>query len=356
MMPMHSMRRHALAIALVALPLALSAQQPGRPPAPGPVKPAPLPDFQEATLRNGLRLMLVESHRQPVVSLSLMLPAGSAFDPAGKEGLSAMAADVMTRGAGSRTAEQVAAAIEGVGGTINAASGVDFLTLRANVLSTDAPLAFELVGDAIARPTFANKEVDLARTQGASALQLEQSNPALLARRYFARELYGAHPYGRRPTASSVRTLTVDDLRAFQRARLVPRGALLVVAGDIALPQARALAEHALGAWTGAPAPDVARPAPPVRTRTEILLVHRPGSVQSNIVAGNLTMRPTDAGYYALTGHAPPSARSSSISIIGKRVSLGPSRSTATTRNTKKGATRPCATLMRRGRRLGISN
>ena len=302
MMLLNSFAGRATTAALLLLPAGrLVAQQPTQPPAPGPVRPAPLPDFQEAILPNGLRLMLVESHRQPVVSLALMLPAGTAFDPAGKEGLSTMAAGVITKGAGSRTAEQVAAAIEGVGGSMSAASGVDFLTLRANVLSGDAPLAFALVGDAIARPTFAGKEVDLARTQAASALQLEQSSPATLARRFFARELYGAHPYGRSPTPTSVRALTVEDLRSFQRARLVPRGALLVVAGDIALPRARELAERALGAWAGAPAPDVARPAPPARTRTEILLVHRPGSVQSNIVAGNLTLKPADAGYYALT-------------------------------------------------------
>lgn len=293
--------RAAIAAALVLAPSVTAAQVPTRPPAPGPVKPAALPAFQEATLPNGLRLMLVESRRAPVLSIALMIPAGDSHDPVGKEGVATMTANVLTKGAGPRTAEQVAAAIEGVGGQLVAASGPDFLTVRSSVLADNAALAFELVGDAVTRPTFATKEVELARTQLASSLQLEQSNPSALAQRYFAAQLYGQHPYGRRPTAGSVRALTMDDLRAFQRTRLVPRGALLVIAGDITMARARQLAMQHMGAWSGSPAPTPPRVAPPARSRTEIVLVHRPGSVQSNIVVGNLTYPPTDPRVYALT-------------------------------------------------------
>jgi zinc protease len=290
-----------LAASCLALPLAAGAQQPTRAPAPLPVKPAAIPAFQEATLPNGLRIILVESHRQPVVSLALMIPAGDAYDPRGKEGLATGVASVLTKGAGSRTAEQVAAAIEGVGGNIGAESGPDFLNVRSNVLSENAPLAFELVGDAVARPAFAAKEVDLARTQALSALQLEQSSPSALAQRFFAAQLWGEHPYARRPTPASVRALTADDLRGFQRARLVPKGALLVVAGDIGMARVKELAQQHLGSWSGSAPADATRPAPPARTSTGILLVHRPGSVQSNIVAGNLTFPPSSAAYYPTT-------------------------------------------------------
>ena len=294
-------QRTALVAAALLVAPVLHAQVPTKAPAPGPVKPAQIPQFQETTLPNGLRVLLVESHRQPVVSIALMLPAGDAHDPAGKEGLASMVANVLTKGAGARTAEQVAADIEGVGGQIAASNNADFLNVRASVLSGNAPLAFELVGDAVARPTFATKEVELARTQAISGLQLEQSNPAALAQRYFAAQLYGAHPYGRRPNVTSVRGLTTDDLRAFQRTRLVPRGALLVVAGDIALARVRHLATQHFGGWSGTRAAEVARVKPPVRGQTEILLVHRPGSVQSNIVVGNLTVGPADPAFYALT-------------------------------------------------------
>ena len=297
--------RHSRVAALAAVMLAgavgAGAQAPTKAPPPGPVKPAAIPAFQEATLPNGLRIMLVESHRQPVVSLALMLPAGNVYDPAGKEGLATIVADLLTKGAAKRTAEDVSSAIEGVGGSIGASATADFLNLRASVLSENAPLAFELVADGVARPTFAFKEMELSRTQLLSALQLEQSNPSALAQRFFAAHLFGAHPYAKRPTATTVRAITNDDLKSFQRTRLVPKGALLVVAGDISLERARTLAVQHFGSWTGTPATVAQRPKPPTRDKTEILLVHRPGSVQSNIVVGNLTYAPTNPSYYALT-------------------------------------------------------
>lgn len=287
-----------VALALGAAPLA-AQQLPPTPPPPTPVQPAPFPPYQEATLPNGLHLVLVARHQLPVVSLSLSLPAGSYVDPAGKEGLAGMAAGLLTKGAGSRTADEIAAEIEGVGGHLDAGAGQDFLTVSSDVLSSSAPLAFELVSDAVMRPTFPAQELELQRTRTLSALQLELSQPASLASRFFDGAVYGATPYARHETPASVRAITRDDLLAFRKARLVPRGAMLVIAGDMTLADAKALATKYFGSWQGAPAPAPALGTPPARTRTEILLVNRPGSVQSNIVVGNATFLPTDRRYTA---------------------------------------------------------
>lgn len=296
----HSLIAAALLLAAASVPA--SAQYPTTPPAPAPVKPASFPPFQETTLANGLRLVLVESHRQPVLSLSLAFPAGNAYDPQGKEGLALMVADLLTKGAGKRTAEQISSAIEGVGGQISAGSGPDFLTITANVLSTSAPLAFELVADAAARPTLPESELELTRTKTLSSLQYELSQPASLASRFFLSSIYGsANPYGRLTTAASVRAITRADLVAFQKARLVPNGALLVIAGDITLADARRLATQAFAGWTGGPAAPTSVASAPARMKTEILLVNRPGSVQSNIVVGNTTWLPNDPRTYAAT-------------------------------------------------------
>ena len=300
--------RFAAALAAAAgavLPAAALAQGgqpfPTRPPAAAPVKPAQFPPFQETTLANGMRVVLVENHRHPVLSLSLSFAAGNAFEPAGKEGLSDMVAGLLTKGAGKRSADEISAAIEGVGGTIESSSGPDFLTLRTGVLSADAPLAFEILGDAAARPTFPEKEVELLRTQTLSGLQLELSQPASLASRFFARELYGKNPYARRPTPTTVQGLTRADLLAFQKSRLRPGGALLVVAGDITMADVKRLAAPAFAGWTGAAPTTLASVAPPPRAKREIVLVHRPGSVQSNIVIGNTTFGPSDPRFYAST-------------------------------------------------------
>lgn len=288
------------AAALVAAPV--GAQQfPSTPPAPLPIAAAQFPPFAEATLPNGIRLLVVPNHRLPALSMSLSFAAGDRYDPPGKAGTAGLVAGLLTKGAGTRTADQVAEAIESVGGSLSGGSGPDFLTLEANVLSENAKLAFELLADAVIRPAFDAGEVELARTQALSGLQLAQSQPGSIASRTFARELYGRHPYAVSATPASVKGITRDDVVAFQSQRLRPSGALLVLAGDITLDRARDLAQAAFAGWSGSPPPPAAVPVAPARTGAEIVLVHRPGSVQSNILVGNLTWAPSDQRSYAAT-------------------------------------------------------
>lgn len=292
----------ALAAVVITAGTLLAQAFPTKPPAPLPVTPAQFPPFQQVTLTNGLKLLVVSNPRLPVLSMSLAFPAGSQYDPDGKAGMADMVAGLLTKGAGKRDAEAVAATIEGVGGSISANAGIDFLSLYANVLSENAALAFELMADAVLRPTFAEKEVELYRTQTLSGLQLAQSQPAAIASRVFAKELYGKHPYGRSADPGSVKSITRTDLVTFQSTRLAPRGALLVVAGNITLADATALANSAFKGWNGMRPPAGALLGiENARTTTDIILVHRAGSVQSNIVLGNLTWAPQDPRSYAAT-------------------------------------------------------
>jgi len=277
----------------------LSAQGfPDTPPKPTPLKPVHFPPFEEATLPNGLQLVVIEHHEQPVVSATLSFRAGGVYDPAGKEGLSDLAAELLSKGTDSRSAEQIAATIEGVGGTLAASSTEDFLTISAEALSDQAGLVFDLLGDVTLHSTFPENEVELARTRALSALALQLSQPGAVAQRFFGSEIYGRNPYGRSATRESYRAVTRDDVTQFARQRLRPVGALLVVAGDVTDAQVRDLVAKAFGGWRGAPPPSPALPAPATRVATDLLLVHRPGSAQANIALGNTTILPTDAVYY----------------------------------------------------------
>ena len=291
-----------LAIVLSNSPtVRLSAQEPfpTRPPAPSRLRPVRFPPFREVALPNGMTLLLVENHEQPTLSVSLSFRAGTVYDPAGKEGVAAIVAELLTKGTPTRDAEQIAAAIEGVGGSIGASAGDDFLTVSADVLSDHADLAFTLLGDVTQRATFPDQELDLARTRFLSALEVELSQADNVAARAFQKEIYGRNPYGRNTSVGSYRAITRNDVVAFAGRRVRPGGSLLVVAGDITLPRARELATQAFGSWRGAATPTPVFPAAPAKRGTDILLVNRPGSVQSNIVIGNTTFLPTDTGYYA---------------------------------------------------------
>ena len=291
-----------LAALLSAYPaIRLSAQDsfPSQPPAPTPLAPVRFPPFRESLLPNGMTLLVVENHEQPVISVNLSFRAGELYDPPGKEGTAELVAQVLTKGTPTRTADQIAAAIEGAGGSLSASSGDDFLTVSANVLSDRADLAFDLLGDVVRRATYPTDELELARTQALSALALSLSQPANVADRFFRADIFGHHPYGRSPETDSYKAISQNDVKRFAASRIRPGGALLVIAGDVTALRARALALKAFGGWTGAPAVVAPPPGPPVKSATDILLVHRPGSVQGNIQLGNTTFGPTDPGYYA---------------------------------------------------------
>jgi len=279
----------------------LSAQEPfpSHAPAPTRLRPVRFPPFREVALPNGMALLLVENHEQPTLSMSLSFRAGTAYDPPGKEGVAALVAELLTKGTPTRTAEQIAAEIEGVGGSVGASAGDDFLSISSDVLSDHAELAFTLLGDLIRRATFPDQELELARTRFLSSLEVELSQADNVAARAFQKEIYGRNPYGRQTSGASYRAITRNDVVAFAGRRLRPGGALLVVSGDITLPRAQALATQAFGTWRGAAAATPVFPAAPTKRNTDILLINRPGSVQSNIVIGNTTFLPTDTGYYA---------------------------------------------------------
>ena len=281
-------------------PNCLAAQEPfpSRAPAPARLRPVRFPPFRDVALPNGMTLLLVENHEQPTLSISLSFRAGTAYDPAGKEGTAALVAELLTNGTPTRNAEEIAAAIEGVGGSIAASAGDDFLTVSTDVLSDHADLAFTLLGDVARRATFSDEELELARTRFLSSLAVELSSAGNVAGRAFQKEIYGRHPYGRNTSAAAYRAITRNDVAGFAGRRIRPAGSLLVISGDITLPRARELATQAFGTWRGAAAPAAAFPAAPAKRRTDILLVNRPGSVQSNIVIGNTTFLPTDTIYY----------------------------------------------------------
>lgn len=284
----------------VALPVhRLSAQGfPATPPKPTRLSPVRFPPFQEAMLANGLQVVVIEHHEQPVVSVSLAFRAGGIYEPSGREGLAELVAELLSKGTESRSAEQIAGAIEGVGGTLGASAGDDFLTISADALSDQAGLVFDLLGDVTLHSTFPQSELELARTRALSALALQLSQPGAVAQRFFGAEIYGRNPYGRSATRESYQAVTRDDVTQFARQRLRPAGALLVVAGDVTEAQVRDLVAKTFGDWRGSPPSASSLPAPAAHAKTDILLVHRPGSAQANLVAGNTTILPTDPAYY----------------------------------------------------------
>jgi len=295
------MKALLLGLSAVLAAASVQAQAPTSPPAPMPLRPARFPAFAKGTLPNGVNMIIVEHHKQPVVTVTLALPAGASYVAADKTGLDGIVAEVLTKGTESRAPDQIAAEVEGLGGSISAYSDNDFLRITVSALAENLPQAMNVLADVVMHSTFPAREVELARTRALSALQIDLSEPGAIAQRAFSHEVYGDHPYGRNYTATTLRAITRDDVVGFYDAHVKPQGALLVVAGDVSAAAVRSLAEQAFARWQGAPAPAPAFPAIPARTSTEIVLVHKAGAVQSNILAGFTMITPRDPAVYPLT-------------------------------------------------------
>lgn len=294
-------RRAALALAgalLLAPDPAAAQRQP--PPPPAPARPLQFPAFRETELPNGLRLLVVENHAHPVASVYLMVGSGSSSVPADKVGLAGVLGELLPKGTATRTGAQVAGAIEATGGSIGAGSAEDYVNVYSTVLSEHLPLAMEMVADVSLNPSFPEDEVAAARTRALATLQQWMADPSYVANRRFGERLYGRHPYGQYRSQQSLGALDRQAFVDFHRAHFHPGNALLVVAGDVDPARVEAMARQRFGAWARGAAPAPGFAGSPAASPTRILLVHRPGAVQSSVRAGSLAIRAADPDYPAL--------------------------------------------------------
>lgn len=283
MSPIH---RVSLPSVLLLAAAAAAAQQ--GPPAPLPLGEVEFPAFEETTLANGARLLVVPNGEVPIVTVNLVLPGGSVVDPEGREGLAGMVAQLLTQGTASRSNDEIAEEMDFLGATLGAGAASDYLSVSLGALTGNLDAALDVMADVVTNPSFPEDRLELLRTQNLSALQVSLSQAATVAARSFASEVYGEHPYGRLETPETLGALTRDDLVAFHRTWFAPGSALFVVAGDVTSQEITAKLEAAFAEWTGT-APSVPpHPAAADRAGTEVILVHKPGSVQAEVRAGHL--------------------------------------------------------------------
>lgn len=261
-------------------------------PAPGEAPLAAFPDFERATLSNGLQVILAPRSGVPTVSFNLMLNAGSATDPSGKEGLAVLAPAVMTSGTDSLDALQISDRLMLLGATLGGGSGVDTTSLSMTAITSRLEPSLALYADVIMNPAFRPDDFRRSQAQQVSGIQQSNRNPSAIANRILSAELYGpATPYGRQTsgTEASVTALTPADAEAWRDTWLRPDNGTLVVVGDITMAELTPMLERAFASWTApsAPLPERVFPAAAAQSGTRILIVDRPGP-QSMILAGRL--------------------------------------------------------------------
>jgi zinc protease len=217
-------------------------------------------------------------------------------------GLAAFTAELLRRGAGERTAEQIAEEIEFVGGDLWVETESDYTAIQVRVLRDHLDLALGLLADLSQRPTFPAEEIEIMRRRELDRLSLMQSQPRWIASQAFFRELYGAgHPYGAYDAnPQSISALTRDHLTSFHATHYVPRNAFLTVVGDVQPEAVQEAAQRHFGDWADRPAPERSIPAPRPLEARRVVVVDRPGATQAQISVGNLALDRAHPDYIRL--------------------------------------------------------
>jgi len=270
------------------------------PPEPLELREFTLPEYVEMELDNGLEVIVIQQDELPVLSLNLYLPGGESAVTQEQAGLAELTASLLTRGTETRSAQDIAATVEQVGGSIGAEAARDSMNASVFTLSEDADLAFDLLSDVVLNPTFSEDELELARSQWLTGLEFDLADPGEVASRTFFDLIYGEHPYGNKLMVDSLSALTRDDVVAFYESQRNPSGAMLLVTGDISSDDALAQAERVFGEWEAAGEPlTVSFPEVEAPEGTQVFLVDRPGSSQAEFLIGNPGVFGNDPDRYA---------------------------------------------------------
>ncbi|HEV7861168.1 MAG TPA: insulinase family protein, partial [Acidimicrobiia bacterium] len=276
-------------------------------PSAGPTPTTPVPPVRRFTLANGLAVWLVESHRLPMVSASLVSRLGSASDPPDRPGVVDLATSALDGGTTGRDALGLSRELEAAGATLGNDTGKDGTWLAATSLTGHAPATLAIMADVARNPTFPADEVDRVRDAAIVALRQDRDDADTIAESVGVREVFGAgHPYGHRTvgTEDGLRAATVDDLRRAHDRAFTPATTALVLAGDLDEAAAKTLAEGAFGSWTagppGGPAGGPPPPSPPAGTPDRVVIVDRPGATQTSLFLAAPGLAQADPDYEPL--------------------------------------------------------
>jgi zinc protease len=288
---------------MTTMPLRTLAQQ-ETPPAPSAPRSVTLPKPVEKTLKNGLRVIVIERGEVPLAAAQLLIKTGGEADPTEQSGLANLTSALLTEGTTTRTAPQIAEAIEALGGSIESGALWDASTARLGVMSTNLDPAMAILADIVRNPAFKDEEIERQRQQLLDQLSVDMSNVGRLARFVAARAVFGSSPYGHTLTGTpeTINRIKRDDIVKFHQAYYRPDNAILVIGGKIKADDAFKMAERMFGDWQkpSAPLPAISSGMSETtnNTKPRVIVVDKPDAGQAAVVLIRAGLMRTDPDYF----------------------------------------------------------
>lgn len=248
-------------------------------PKPAPAPKIQIPDPASFTLANGLKIFVVQNTKLPRVSATLTIDRDPVLE-GDKAGLVSLAGGLLTRGTQSKTKAELDEAVDFLGADLSgSATSVYVSSLKKNF-----PKLMDLMAEVVLHPSLSADELEKLRKQALTGLQSAKDNPNAISANVVNRLVYGKdHPYGEIETETTVKNVTIDDIKKYYATYWKPNIAYLVFVGDITPAEAKALAEKYFSSWKRGDVPKATFPRPKAPAKTYIAVVDRPSSVQSII-------------------------------------------------------------------------
>lgn len=264
----------------------------------GPTRDVPLPDVEDRTLDNGLRVLAARRPGVPMVELRLRVPF--AGDDPTHPAIAELASSTLLTGTAGRDRVAIDDELAAVGADLGVSVDPERLLIGGSGLAEGLTVVLEVLADVLTGATHPDAEVSRERERLVERISVARAQPRTIAREALQRKRFGDHPITREmPTGDEVAAVTAEQVRALQAVALVPRGSILVLVGDIDTAAAIAEVDKALAGWTSDTTARELSP-PPALTPGDLLLVHRPGSVQSQLRLTAPALRREDPRYAAL--------------------------------------------------------
>ncbi|ATX78489.1 zinc protease [Mariprofundus aestuarium] len=239
-----------------------------------------VPAIQEAHLENGLRILLMEAHNVPMVSMRLTMAAGSRFDAANKGGTASLLASMLSDHTSQHAHETWADLLDSDAIQLGSDVGRDELNLSLTTLKDVLKPGIDALAEALLQPGWNSKRFAIMKQDALASAQKELEDAGAQASEAAAGLLFAGHPYGHRPNGSlaSLSQIELDDLKRLYASQVKPQGAVLAVSGDITMDELRPLLEKKLADWRGAPAKGLNDIIPPQAVRGKHADVQLPTS------------------------------------------------------------------------------
>ena len=269
--------------------------------APEPLAPVPFNIGKpfETTLDNGLKLIIYEEKRLPLVSYRLAFNSGDISDPQDTIGLTSATAAMLSEGTRNYSSKRLAEEIERLGASISASASDDFTIIAASALSLYNSDILRLITEMVFTPTFPEQELNLYKQNAIENLKYQRSQASFLANEQTARILYGEHPYAVvSPKAADIGKISREKLIEHHKKVFVPNDAIFIIVGDVETESLVNEIKDKFGKWQKGSAADFNFPELPKRTERTLTIVDRPGSAQSNIVLSGLAFERTNPDFF----------------------------------------------------------